>query len=89
MKRKHVKYEEDDGGTIVNMNVDGMPWYRSGKSESGEPQKDQYGRPQISLHSPEGRAALRGAAFAALLVVVLFVGGAFLFILFCEKVWLK
>ena len=25
-KKKH--YDDDDGRTIVNMNVDGMPWYQ-------------------------------------------------------------
>ena len=84
MKRKRVKYEEDDGETVVDMNVDGMPWYRPKEQKT-----DSEGRPLISLHSPEGRAAIRGSVLAGLLVVGLFVGGAFLFILFCENVWLK
>lgn len=84
MKRKRIPYEEDDGETVANMNVEGMPWYRE-KSQS----TDAQGKPQISLHSAEGRAAVRGALLAAMLVVAIFVGGAFLFILFLQKVWLK
>ncbi len=85
MSKKQNKYEEDDGETIVNMNVDGMPWYRP-KSETGT---DESGKVKVSLRSPEGRAAMRGSLLAVLVVVALFVGGAFLFILFCEKIWLK
>ena len=84
MKKKRVQYEEDDGETIANMNVDGMPWYREDDGNNADPNK-----PKISLRTPEGRAAIRGAALAGLLFVVIFAGGAFLFILFCEKIWLK
>ena len=35
MSRKPRKqYDDDDGRTIANMNVDGMPWYRPWKCES-------------------------------------------------------
>jgi len=84
MKRKHEQYEEDDGETIVNMNVDGMPWYRADKGTQADPN-----RPRASLSSPEGRAALKGTIIAALVFIAIFVGGAFLFILFCQKIWLK
>lgn len=85
MSKRRNKYEEDDGETIVNMNVDGMPWYRP-KSETGT---DESGKVQVSLHSPEGRAAMRGSLLAIFTVIGIFLGGAFLFILFCEKIWLK
>jgi hypothetical protein len=85
MARKRTRYEEDDGSTIANMNVDGMPWYRP-KSESGT---DESGRVKVSMRSPEGRAAMRGMLLAIFAVIGLFLGGALLFILFCEKIWLK
>lgn len=85
MSNKRNRYEEDDGETIANMNVDGMPWYHS-KSETGT---DEAGRVKVSLRSPEGRAAMKGTILAIMVVIALFVGGAFLFILFCEKIWLK
>lgn len=37
-KRKKKKYDDDDGRTIADMNVEGMPWYtpRSDKKVSEE-----------------------------------------------------
>ena len=85
MSKKRVRYEEDDGATIANMNVDGMPWYRP-KSETGT---DGSGKVKVSLRSPEGRAAMRGTLLAIFVAIGIFLGGAVLFILFCEKIWLK
>ncbi len=74
---------EDDGRTIANMNVEGMPWYNPSKdiaqSESAQDFSD--------LTPKEKRAMTRGILVAALLVGLIFVGGAFLFILFCTQVW--
>ena len=83
MFRKHERDPEDDGKTIADMNVEGMPWYRppqSGTPEGGE---------RIELNSEEGRAAMWGALKAALLVAAVFVVGFFLFLLFCDNIWLK
>ena len=85
MSKRRDRYEEDDGETIVNMNVDGMPWYRP-KSETGT---DGSGRFKVSPRSPEGKAAIRGSLLAIFAVIGIFLGGAFLFILFCEKIGLK
>lgn len=85
MKHKKNEYE-DDGRTIVNMNVDGMPWYRPKENEEDSGDAD---REQISLNRTEGRAALWGALKAALLIGLVFATVYFLFILFCDKVWLK
>lgn len=40
-KRKKKTYADDDGRTIVDMNVEGMPWYRpdSGKKKVNEEDK--------------------------------------------------
>ena len=39
MAKRHKKYDDDDGRTIVDMNVEGMPWYqpRSGKDVNVDP----------------------------------------------------
>ena len=80
MARK--RRDDDDGRTIATMNVEGMPWHRpdSPAGESGAP---------VQLTPAEARAAMWGALKAALLIAVVFILGAFLFILFCEHVWLK
>ena len=80
MARK--RYDDDDGRVIADMNVDGMPWHRPEVpgAESEEP---------VRLSPAEARVAMWGALKAALLVAAVFILGAFLFILFCEHVWLK
>ena len=74
--------DDDDGRVIADMNVEGMPWHRPElpENESSEP---------VQLSPAEARAAMWGALKAALLVAAVFILGAFLFILFCEHVWLK
>ena len=75
--------EGDDGKTIVDMNVDGMPWYlqRRNASSGGD------GREKLS---PEQMRAYRWAAVKAGLVVALIFGAVFgLFIAFCDYVWFR
>lgn len=83
MSRKRRIDPEDDGKTIVNMNVEGMPWYRPPQENVPE------GGDRIELNSEEGRAAMWGALKAALLVAAVFAVGFLLFLLFCDKIWLK
>ena len=75
-------YDDDDGRTIVNMNVEGMPWYRPENPDGPT-------NPPEHLTKEETRAAMWGALKAALLVAGIFALGFFLFILFCDKVWFK
>ena len=77
------KYDDDDGRTIADMNVDGMPWYRPPRPQ-GEGQADQ---PKLSKR--ETRSVVLGALAAALLVCAVFALGYFLFILFCDKIWFQ
>ncbi len=73
--------EGDDGRTIVNMDVDGMPWYLEKRNQA------QPGREPLS---PEQLRAYRWAAVKTGLLVALVFGGAFaLFIAFCDFVWFK
>ena len=74
---------EDDGRTIVNMNVEGMPWYMPSdkKEEDAGP------------HEPMTREQLRAYKWAAVkagLLIVLVFGAVFaLFIAFCDFIWFK
>ena len=87
MTRREERDWEDDGRTIVNMNVEGMPGYRR------EP--DVYaGRAQQSTvrrEMPSTRET-RMIIFASMKWAFLFSAGfsliLVLFILFCVKVWL-
>ena len=85
MKRNKEKKEKfvDDGRTIANMNVEGMPWYNPSKDIVNNKSAQDF----TDLTPGEKRAMMRGILGAALLVGLIFVGGAFLFILFFTNVW--
>lgn len=75
--------EGDDGKTIVNMNVEGMPWYMEKRE-----------RPPITGAgddlTPAQRRAYRWAAVKAGLAVALIFGAVFaLFIAFCDFIWFR
>ena len=53
--------ERDDDRTVADMNVEGMPWYKS-----PEEQKRQKEMDELNLSKGEKRAILKGA-YAALL----------------------
>ena len=78
-EKKEPEYE-DDGRTIADMNVEGMPWYVPQRPESPPGEK-------IRLTAKEQRAMTWGALKAGLLIAAVFGTVYFLFILFCTKVW--
>ncbi len=83
MSRKKDIYEEDDGRTVSNMNVEGMPWYKPpGPEDVPEKSRIKPGE----LNKEETRAFIKGALSAALLVAFIFAAVFFLFILFLDKV---
>ena len=75
--------EGDDGKTIVDMNVDGMPWYLR-REERPEPGGEPYNMTR------EEQRAYKWAAIRAALAVALIFGAAFaLFIAFCDFIWFR
>jgi len=92
MRDERNDIPEDDGRTIVDMNVEGMPWYQ----DKHEPRKQLFGkqqakRPQVAqdLSREEEWAILWGSIKAALLIGAVFTVCAVAFILFCQLVWLR
>lgn len=75
----------DDGRTIADMNVEGMPWYSGEKSKTENKRENDF----TDLTFKEKRAMMKGILGAALLIAALFLLVFFLFILFCSYVWLK
>lgn len=73
---------EDDGRTIADMNVDGMPWYLEKREKQPEPEK-------IELTKEEGRAMMGGILKATLLVTLAFGVGLTVFILLCDLVFFR
>ena len=80
-KRKREEFE-DDGRTIADMNVDGMPWYLEKKEKQPEPEK-------IELTKEESRAMMGGILKATLLVTLAFGVGLTVFILLCDLVFFR
>lgn len=83
-KKKREKFV-DDGRTIANMNVEGMPFYNPAKKESIDTSTGT--KEPIQLSGKEKAAMMRGVLAAALLVAFIFVAVFTLFILFCVFVW--
>ena len=89
MTRKKPELPEwDDGRTIADMNVDGMPWYSPKKRIPGKDQKEAADREEV-LTKEESRYYTWGALKAALMVVGVLCAGLVLFILFCQYVWFR
>ena len=80
--------EGDDGRTIVDMNVEGMPWYVPDGHVSRR-EKKQKAQGEAALTKQESRYYTWGAVKAALLVTGIMCGGIVLFILFCLYVWFR
>jgi len=90
-KKKY--YDDDDGETIVNMDVEGMPWYdrrigSDSKTADGEPVKAAPGMSDRENMTKEELRAYRFAALKAALFVAVIFGAAYAaFIAFCDFVW--
>ncbi len=87
-KKRDNLPEGDDGRTIVDMNVEGMPWYHKPSPDAvfGGSSKDSE---KVEMTREEQRAFMWGAIKASLLVALVFIGVFFLFILFCDKIWFQ
>ena len=85
MKKKNRRTFVDDGRTVADMNVDGMPWYDAKTEEIKKITGTGEKLPELDR---KGEAALMwGVIAASLLIGLVFAGAMFLFILFCVKVW--
>lgn len=84
-KKRPELPEGDDGRTIADMNVEGMPWYAPKKERPGG-EGETASQP---LTGEEARYYTWGALKAALAVVGVMCAGIVLFVLFCQFVWFR
>ena len=87
MKKNKPKFV-DDGRTIANMNIDGMPWYNPAKS--GTPaDSESSGTVKVGddLTLKEKMAMTKGVLLAGLLVGGVFALAFTVFILLCIFAW--
>ena len=86
MKNKSHSNSDDDGRTIANMNVEGMPWYvrddEKRLKRKGSSEQPQMTKEELRLYK---LAALKSALLVALVFGVVF----FLFIAFCDFIWFR
>lgn len=83
-KRKKKEYADDDGRTIANMNVDGMPWYNPNKEENDEKKKRME---ELKITRKEKRAMILGA-YLAYLPMFLTAIVAFVIVMLLIALWL-
>ena len=83
-KRKPERPEWDDGHTIANMNVEGMPWYKDEKPKAPAAQDES-----LRLTREESRYYTWGALKAAMVVVGVMSLGIVIFVAFCVWVWFR
>ena len=89
MARKKPEFPEgDDGRTIADMNVEGMPWYSPG-GHLPKAERKQKAKEGAALTKEESRYYTWGALKAALVVTGVMCAGIVLFVLFCLHVWFR
>lgn len=81
--------EGDDGRTIVDMNVEGMPWYDPRRSDAPPKGAETGERRGSPLSREESRMFTWGALKAALLVTGVLCLGIVLFVLLCLMLWTR
>ncbi len=84
---RRVDAWEDDGRTVVNMNVEGMPGYRRELDEKQPGRAPEKNRRKELLSPRETRMVMLASMKWAFLYSIAFVAIMVLFILFCVKVW--
>ena len=81
---KNKDHFEDDGRTVADMNVDGMPWFVQKRERPAAPESEP-----VELSRKEKWAMMAGVLKATMLVTLAFGLGFFLFILLCVTVFFK
>ena len=81
MARKPRIYDDDDGHTIANMNVEGMPWYDRAKRE-----RTEDGKTKPPMDRSQRQAAILAVVAAALLIALAFGVGYFILIFLMDTI---
>ena len=85
MARRRDEEPADDGRTIADMNVEGMPWYLRRRNNS----ETDSGAGHYQMTREEQRAYTWAAVKSALLITLVFGGVFAAFIAFCQFIWFK
>lgn len=80
MAAKKRMYEDDDGRTIADMNVEGMPWY-----DRNRDREQSSGSARQPMDRTQRRATILAVVTAALLIAAVFGIGYFIVIFLMDK----
>ena len=87
MPRKPKTYDDDDGRTIVSMDVEGMRWHdKTVKQENKNKRKAIHGNQMTRI---ESRLYTWYSLIAGLIVASVFSLTWILFVLFCTQIWFR
>ena len=75
MARNPRTYDDDDGHTIADMNVEGMPWYDRARRE-----RTEDGKAKPPMDRSQRQATILAVIGAALLIALAFGVGYFILI---------
>ena len=79
MARKKRVYDDDDGRTIADMNVEGMPWYDKNRRAQREREEGK-----LPMDRSQRNATVLAVVAASLLIALVFGVGYFLVILLMD-----
>ena len=82
MAIKRKVYDDDDGRTIANMNVEGMPWY-----DRAQRNRTETGELKPPMDRTQRRATMFAVVLAALLIALVFGVGYFVVIFLMDTFW--
>lgn len=82
MARKRKVYDDDDGRTIADMNVEGMPWYDRDRRDRTETEERKP-----PMDRTQRQATVTAVVLAALLIALVFGVGYFVVIFLMDSLW--
>jgi hypothetical protein len=93
-KKKNKRYADDDGRTIVNMDVPGTSWYQENdpaklRADTSETSLKQSIYPKVEPTRKELRQITWSALLAGLSIAAVYAVVWILFTLFATQVWLR
>lgn len=78
---------EDDGRTIADMDIDGMPWHDRRIRREKRAAKKTAQAEQIQLTRKERRAVILGVSSAVLMIIAIVFVAYFLLFIFFDIAW--
>ena len=94
MRTQKTQFDDDDDRVIVNMNVEGAPWYDKQVRESQKRESEAERKAKVKMYgermtNSEARRYTFYAVLAGLTIALAFAAVYAIVILFMTKVWFR